>query len=95
MTSLSTPLERHIHCSTQRSGFNPYFQGKENTLKNVSGLNDYQLLQQGEDKTGRPLVFFLLAGVTNRARDALIIQYIEPRWILRPDWQLWRKYSNA
>lgn len=57
-TCLLKPLERHIHGSVQRSGSSLYCLGKENILKNVSGLNDCQLLQRREDKTGRPLMVF-------------------------------------
>lgn len=57
-TCLLKPLERHSHGSVQRSGSSLYCLGKENTLKNVSGLSDCQLLQRREDKTGRPLVVF-------------------------------------
>lgn len=49
-------IEMHVHGSLQRSGFSLYCLGKENTLKNVSGLNDCQLLQRREDKTGRTLM---------------------------------------
>lgn len=74
-TSLLKPSERRIHGSVQRSDFSLYCLGKENTVKNVSGLNDCQLLQRREDKTGRPLMVFLLAGITNSARDSPLIKH--------------------
>lgn len=56
--SLLQPLERYILSCVQRSGYRSYCLGKENTLKNVLVLNDCQLLQHSEDKTGKPLVAF-------------------------------------
>lgn len=71
-TSLLKPWEQRMRGCEQRSGFALYCPGKENTLKNVSGPNDCQLLQRREDKTGRPLMVFLLAGITNSARKVLL-----------------------